>query len=66
MTVTELLKNLETETNENLKAIAIDTKAHKIVTYSRSDINMAIYYGWENRQIAFWGVSGDRVILYLE
>ena len=66
MTLTELLKDLETETNENLKAIAIDTKAHEIATYSRSDIDMEEYRGWEDRQIAFWGVNGDRVILYLE
>lgn len=66
MTIRELLAGLETETNEKLKVVAINVKTEEIATYSRSDIDMDEYYGWEDRQIAFWGVNGDRVILYLK
>lgn len=65
MTVKELLSGLETETNENLRAVVMDVAAGEIATYTRSDIDLEEYNGWEDAQIRFWSVSNDRVIIYL-
>lgn len=64
MTVKELLALLETETNENLKAVVVNVQQNEIAVYSRSDIDLEEYRGWENLKIAFWGVSENRVIIY--
>lgn len=64
MTVKELLALLETETNENLKAVVVNVQQNEIAVYSRSDIDLKEYRGWENLKIAFWGVSENRVIIY--
>lgn len=64
MTVKELLALLETETNENLKAVVVNVQQNEIAVYSRSDIDLEEYHGWENLKIAFWGVSENRVIIY--
>ena len=65
MTVKELLSLVETETNESLKAVAINVEDGEIATYTRSDIDLEEYYGWEDCEIKFWGIRENRIIMYL-
>ena len=64
MTIRELLAGLETETNENLKVVAINVETEEIAVYTRSDIGLEEYRGWEDARVAFWGVNDNRVIIY--
>ena len=64
MTIRELLAGLETETNEKLKVVAINVETKEIAVYTRSDIDLEEYRGWEDARVAFWGVNDNRVIIY--
>lgn len=64
MTIQELLAGLETESNEKLKVVVFNVEDGEIATYTRSDIDLEEYRGWENLRVAFWGVNADRVIIH--
>lgn len=64
MTIQELLAGLETESNEKLKVVVFNVEDGEIAVYTRSDIDLEEYRGWENLRVAFWGVNGDRVIIH--
>ena len=64
MTIQELLAGLETESNEKLKVVVFNVEDGEIATYTRSDIDLKEYRGWEHMPVAFWGVCGDRVIIH--
>ena len=64
MTIQELLAGLETESNEKLKVVVFNVEDGEIAVYTRSDIDLKEYRGWENLRVAFWGVNGDRVIIH--
>lgn len=64
MTIQKLLAGLETESNEKLKVVVFNVEDGEIATYTRSDIDLEEYRGWENLRVAFWGVNADRVIIH--
>ena len=64
MTIQELLAGLETESNEKLKVVVFNVEDGEIAVYTRSDIDLEEYRGWENLRVAFWGVNADRVIIH--
>ena len=64
MTIQELLAGLETESNEKLKVVVFNVEDGEIAVYTRSDIDLKEYRGWEDLRVAFWGVNADRVIIH--
>lgn len=64
MTIKELLAGLETESNEKLKVVVFNVEDGEIAVYTRSDIDLEEYRGWESLRVAFWGVNADRVIIH--